>query len=148
MIFTQKELPSELRNHLKEYVYDVIGYLFKVYKELPCGLPEYIYQEALDVILSENEVPHKKEFIFHPVFREKMLSSFFKMDFLLERSDGNIIVECKAIEKIGERERHQHFSYLSTSQFPIGILVNFSTYPRAEIEKYYYDINDATITPF
>ena len=76
MIFTQKELPSELRNHLKEYVYDVIGYLFKVYKELPCGLPEYIYQEALDVILSENEVPHKKEFIFHPVFREKMLSSF------------------------------------------------------------------------
>ena len=32
--------------------------------------------------------------------------------------------------------------------FPIGILVNFSTYPKAQIEKYYLDKEDGTITPF
>ena len=54
----------------------------------------------------------------------------------------------KAIEEIGERERHQLFSYLIGTQFPIGILVNFASYPKAEIEKYYYDRKDGTITPF
>ena len=148
MIFTQKELSPQLLEQLKEYVYDVIGYLFKVYKELPCGFPEYIYQEALGIILAENGVPYKKEFIFHPVFKGKPLSSYFKLDFMLERNKGNIILECKAINQIGEMERHQLFSYLTGTQFPIGILVNFSTYPKAEIEKYYYDKEDGTINPF
>ena len=76
MIFTQKELPPQLKERLKEYVYDIIGYLFCVYKELPCGFPEYIYQEALDIVLSENGISHKKEYYFHPVFKGKTLSSF------------------------------------------------------------------------
>lgn len=148
MLFRQKELSPQLKERLKEYVYDVIGHLFKVYKELPCGFPEYIYQDALGIEFTENSVPFKKEYIFHPLFRGKPLMSYFKMDFMLERSRGNIIIECKAIDEIGEKERHQLFSYMSGSQFPIGILVNFSTYPKAEIEKYYYDKLDGTISPF
>ena len=148
MIFIQKELTPELKEQLKEYVFDVIGYLFAVYKELACGFPEYIYQEALAIILSENNVPFKKELCYHPVFRGKTLASHFKLDFMLERSDGNIIIECKAVEQLGKNERQQLFSYLTGTQFPVGILVNFSTYPKAEIEKYYYDKNDGTITPF
>lgn len=148
MFFTQKELSPQLKDQLKEYVYDVIGYLFKVYKELPCGFPEYMYQEAIGIVLSENGVPYNKEYCFHPYFNGKPLASYFKMDFMLERARGNIIIECKAVEQLGERERHQLFSYMCGSQFPIGILVNFSTYPKAEIEKYYYDKTDGTITPF
>lgn len=148
MIFTQKELSPQLKEQLKDYVYDLIGYMFNVYKELPCGFPEYIYQEAIAIILTEKEVPFIKEFKYHPVFKGKTFKSFFKMDFLVKRSKGNIIIECKAIDKIGEKERHQLFSYLCGTQFPIGILVNFSTYPKAEIEKYYFDKNDETITPF
>ena len=148
MIFKQKELSPQLKEQLKDYVYDIIGYLFKVYKELPCGFPEYIYQEAVAIILSENGIPHKKEYMFHPFFKGKPLSSYFKLDFMLERGDVNVIIECKAIDRIGEKERHQLFSYLSGTQFPIGILVNFSTYPKSEVEKYYFDKNDGTITPF
>ena len=148
MIFTKKELSLHLKEQLKEYVYDIIGYLFIVYKELPCRYPEYVYQEALGIIFSENGIPHKKEFYFHPVFKGKPLASYIKMDYMLERNRGNIIIECKAIDSIGEKERHQLFTYLSGTQFPIGILVNFSAYPKVEIEKYYYDKNDRTITPF
>ena len=50
MIFTEKNLSSQLKEQLKDYVYDVIGYLFRVYKQLPCGFPEYIYQEVLGII--------------------------------------------------------------------------------------------------
>ena len=84
MLFRQKELPPQLKERLKEYVYDVIGHLFKVYKELPCGFPEYIYQEALGIVFTENRVPFKKEYIFHPLFRGKPLMSYFKMDFMLD----------------------------------------------------------------
>ena len=148
MIFEQKELSPQLKEQLKDYVYDIVGYLFKVYKELPCGYPEYVYQEAVGLILSENDIPFKKECIFHPHFMDTTLKSYFKMDFMIERNKGNIIIECKAIEKIGEKERYQLFSYLIGTQFPVGILVNFSTYPKAEIEKYYYNKTNGSITPF
>ena len=148
MIFSHKELPPQLREQLKQSVYGILGHLFTVYKELPCGFPEYIYQEALEIILSENNIHHKKEFYFHPKFKGKVLDSYFKCDFIVESSMGNVIIECKAIENIGEKERHQLFSYLTGTQFPIGILVNFSSYPKAEVEKYYYDKTDETITSF
>ena len=148
MIYTNKELPQQLREQLKQSVYWIVGHLFTVYKELPCGFPEYIYQEALDMVLSENDIHHKKEFYFHPIFKGRTLKSYFKCDFLVESSMGNVIIECKAIEKIGEMERHQLFSYLTGTLFPIGILVNFSSYPFAEVEKYYFDKTDGTITAF
>ena len=148
MIFVSKELSVQLREQLKQSVYEIIGHLFKVYKELPCGFPEYIYQEALGIIFSENHVSFKKEFVYHPIFKGKQLESYFKCDFITESYMGNVIIECKAIDKIGEKERQQLFSYMIGTQFPIGILVNFSTYPKAEIEKYYYDRQDCSITSF
>lgn len=148
MIFEKKYLPETLVKQLKQYVYDVIDYLFTVYKELPCAFPEYIYQEALDITLKEKGVPHQKEFLFHPLFNGKPLNSYFRMDFVVERDRGNIIIECKAIDSIGDKERHQLFSYMIGTGFPIGILVNFSTYPKVQIEKYYFDKKDNTISPF
>ena len=33
-------------------------------------------------------------------------------------------------------------------QYPIGIIVNFHSYPHATIYKFYYDKTDLTITAF
>ena len=148
MIFTKKTLDPAIVEQLRLYVRDIIGHIFTVYKELPCRYPEYIYQEALEITLTENGVPHQKESVFHPLFKGKRLESYFKMDFLVERKSGNVIIECKAVDDLGDRERHQLFSYLAGTEFPIGILVNFSTYPKAQIEKYYFDRRDSTITAF
>ena len=139
---------SDFTKQLKNYVYDIVGFMQEVYKQLPCGLPEYIYQEALATILEENHIDPHKEFIYHPTFHGKELKSYLRMDMMFERERGNIIIECKARESIGERERHQLFSYMIGTTFPIGILVNFGTYPQASIEKYYLDSNNNTITPF
>ena len=148
MIFAKKELSNQLKKQLKDYVYDILGCIFLVYRELACRYPEYVYQEALSIVFHEKGISYKKEYAHHPIFMGKPLSSFFKMDLIVERSRGNIIIECKAIDSIGEKERHQLFTYLTGTQYPIGIIVNFSTYPKAEVEKYYYDKNDGTITPF
>ena len=82
--------------------------------------------------------PHK-EYRHYPTFEGKQLESYLKMDFMVEKSRGNIIVETKAIENLGPHERQQLFSYMIGTEFPIGILVNFATYPKAQIEKYYFD---------
>ena len=148
MTFKRKELDKDFIDRLRAYVHDVIGYLFTVYKSLPCGFPEYIYQEVLGKVLLKNNVTYRKEAIFHPMFDGEKLETYFKADFVVERPDGNIIIECKAIEDLGNKERHQLFSYLLGTRYPIGILVNFSTYPKAQIEKYYFDKKDNTITAF
>lgn len=149
MIFKQKEnLDLKLKDELKQYVYDVVGYIMEVYKGLPCGLPEYIYQEAFAKKLRDNGIDPHKEYRYHPIFEGVPLESYLKMDFMVERGRGNIIVETKAIEKLGAHERQQLFSYMIGTEFPIGILVNFAAYPKAQIEKYYFDKRDMTITYF
>ena len=133
---------------LKEYIFDVIGMMMEVTKELPCGLPEYIYQEALDKLFAERGLTYHKEYQCHPIFHGIPLQSYMRFDFLIEREKGNIIIECKAVEQITAFERQQLFSYLIGSKYPIGILVNFAHYPNPYIEKYYYDKEDNTITCF
>ncbi len=149
MTIKQKEnLDSTVKEQLKNYVFDIVGVIHDVYKELPNGLPEYIYQEALDVALAQADISHKKEFKYHPVFRGQPLESHLRMDFMIPRERGNIILECKAIEKITATEYQQLFSYLIGTGFPIGILVNFHDYPRAQIQRFYFDRKDNTITAF
>ncbi len=76
------------------------------------------------------------------------LEAFFRMDFLLPNERGNIVIECKAVENLGDRKRSQLFSYLVGTQYPIGILVNFSSYPKLQLEKYYFDRRDKNFYSF
>ena len=89
-----------------------------------------------------------KEYIHHPLFDGEPMESYFRMDFVVEGKRGNIIIECKAIENITDRERHQLYTYMAGTQFPIGIIVNFATYDKAQIERYYLDRRDGTFMTF
>ena len=149
MVLKQKDiLAPALKKELQDYVYDIIGYMIDVSKELPCGLPEYIYQEAFDTILREHNIDSHKEYRHYPLFHGKRMDSFLRMDFMVERSRGNIVIECKALDKITNHERQQLFSYMIASEFPIGLLVTFAHYPTPYIERYYFDKKDMTVTAF
>lgn len=149
MLLPQKEhIDPELVKELKEYVYDVVGYAMEVCKHLPCGQPEYLYQEGFAKILRSHGIDPHKEHVFHPMFMGEPMESYVKMDFMIERQRGNIIVEAKALEKLTSHERSQLFGYMVVTGYPIGILVNFATYPHPTIEKYYFDKKDMTLTAF
>lgn len=149
MILNQKEyFDPKLKADLQEYVYDVIGCIQEVYRELPNGMPEYIYQEALENVLVDANLNPKREYQHHPIFKGKPLDSYLKMDFMIPRSRGNIIIECKAIDKLTSTEYQQLFSYMLGTGFPIGLIVNFHAYPQVQIHKFYYDHTDKTITAF
>ena len=72
------------------------------------------------------------------MFNGEPLEAYLKMDLVVESAVGKIIVECKAITALGEKEHYQLFGYMRATRFPIGILVNFGTGRRAQIERYHY----------
>lgn len=133
-----QELPLEDKKLLSQKVYNLIGVIQSVHNDLGPGLPEYIYQEALTIALTEAGFMVHKEMQVHPIFRGKELTSYIKMDLVAELPDGNVIIECKALTSMGEREHYQLFGYLRATRFPIGILANFGTHPKATIERYHF----------
>lgn len=46
-----------------------------------------------------------------------------------------IIVEIKAVNKIAPEHKAQLINYLKATGMSLGLLVNFSSYPRAIIER-------------
>ena len=149
MFIKQKDIiPLELKKQLQKYVYDIVGIIQDVHNDLPQGMPEYIYQEALAIALDNAGIKTEKEYQHHPMFRGQIMKSYLKMDLMIPNHNGNIIIESKAIDSLTQKEYQQLFSYMIGTGFPIGILVNFHSYPKVVIQKFYYDHTDNTITAF
>ena len=126
------------KSQLVQASYDVVGCILEVYKQLGSGLPEYIYQEAVAKVLKAKGLVFHKEMKFHPTFMGEPLEAYLKMDLVVESPAGNIIVECKALTQLTEKEHYQTFGYLRATKFPIAILVNFGTDRRAQICTTHY----------
>ena len=125
-------VPEPRKTELVQATYGIIGAMIEVYKNLGAGMPEYIYQEA-------NGFTAHKELEYHPIYKGKPLNAYLKMDLVVETPIGNVIVECKALTQLTEREHYQTFGYLRATGWPVALLVNFGTSPKARIERYYND---------
>ena len=130
-------VPEPLKSELTDACYPIIGAIFEAYKTLGPGLPEYIYQEALMTELTNTGLPIHKEQEYHPVYKGQPLQSYLKMDFVVETTVGNIIIECKALTQLTEKERYQTFGYLRGTGYPVALLVNFGTSPKVQLERFY-----------
>ena len=120
---------------LKEHIYDVVGAIYEVHKELGAGLNEYCYQEGLQLQLEETGIPFKRELTFHPRYHGKEMRAEYRIDFLCK---NDIIIECKAVTELISNHRAQLFNYMRLLKCPCGIIVNFS--PKfATIERYFFD---------
>ena len=120
---------------LKEHVYEVVGALHTVHKELGPGVNEFCYQEALAMELAEKGIPFEKEKSFHPSYKGRPMSAEYRVDFLCK---GDIVVECKAVSVLTPSHRAQLFNYMRLLGLPCGIIVNFLP-QYAVIERYFYD---------
>ena len=133
-----------LKEKLRRFVYSTIGCCQAVHIEKGAELTEYIYQDCLEIALAQEDIPFEREFHFHPSFRGIELKSSLRVDFLIK---DKIFLECKAIEKIGFRERTQLTNYMRNAGIRIGILYNFAPV-FAQCEKFYLDIESDTIYYF
>ena len=148
MEYIPTQVLEPLRQQLIDYCYPYISCMIAVHKDLGRGMPEYLYQEALKICFEEQGYKTHREYQHHPIFHGRTMTSYLKMDLMVETDRGNIVVECKAIKNITDVEQYQLFGYLRGTGFPVGILVNFGTWPKAQIQRYYYNKDTGEIRPF
>jgi GxxExxY protein len=108
----------------KKYIYDIVGALHEVHKELGAGLNEACYQEGLRMQFEESGIDFSRELSFHPTYHGRQMESLYRVDFLCK---GNVVVECKAVAELVSNHRaqlQQSGSWFSASQIPQGSLAN------------------------
>lgn len=128
-----QEVNPELHLQLKRFCYDINGCCQTVHKEMGPFLNEYMYQDALEIILEERHLPFIREFYFSVEFHGHKIGHKHYADFLVK---NKALVECKAIERIGNEQRQQLWNYMRLARIRIGILYNFA--PILDQSEHYY----------
>lgn len=108
----------------KEECYQIIGACMEVHNELGCGFFEPVYQEALSIEFSEQNIPFIKEKVLDVYYKENLLDKKYVADFLCY---GEVILELKAIDDLHPVHIAQVLNYLKATGKKIGLLVNFGT---------------------
>ena len=116
----------------KNECYQIQGAIFEVYREMGCGFLEAIYQECLEQELSKRNIPFKAQQKLKLNYKGKPLQQIYKPDLICY---DQIIVEIKAVKEIGPEHKAQVINYLKASGIKLGLLVNFGTYPKADITR-------------
>lgn len=133
----------ELLKELKQRCYAVNGCCAMVHRELGPFLNEYIYQDALQILLDEQQIPYMREYYFSIDYHGKQIAHKHYIDFLV---DDSIIVECKAVEKLCIEHRQQLWNYMRLTKKQIGILYNFA--PIKDQSEHYYLDSEGTMYMF
>ena len=110
----------------KKYKYSdetgkIIGLAMEVHKFLGNGFQEVIYQRALEIEFSINNIPFKREFEMPIIYKSEQIGTR-RVDFLLY---DKISVELKALIKLEPVHFAQAINYLEAYNLEIGLLLNF-----------------------
>jgi GxxExxY protein len=114
----------------KEESYQIQGAVFDVYREMGCGFLEAVYQECLEKELLIRGIPFSAQQALNLFYKHKPLTQKYKPDFICY---DRIIVEIKAVKEIAAEHKAQVLNYLKATNYELGLLVNFGSYPKATI---------------
>ena len=102
--------------------HDIIGSSFNVRNEAGRGLREIFYKKALAWELQQKGYDVQIEVTVPAVYKGNIIEDAYKADIVV---DGRVIIETKAVSRMGEAEVRQLLTYLKLSGFKLGYLINF-----------------------
>lgn len=109
----------------KDLSYKVIGAIYAVRNTYGSGQKELVYQNALAEELERQNIPFQREVtikITSPTSGKTMGN--YKLDFVI---DEKIVIEAKAMKFTPTKIEQQLYSYLRSTQYEVGYLVNFGS---------------------
>ena len=95
---------------------------YTVHNELGCGFLEKVYQDALEVQLSEMDIPFEREKHLPITYHGKVLKCDYIADFVV---DNKVIIELKAVTEMSPIFEAQTINYLRATGIKVGLLINF-----------------------
>lgn len=114
----------------------VIGCAMRVHSTLGNGFQEVIYQRALEMEFSNENIPFSREFEM-PIFYLNRQIGTRRVDFLV---DEVLSVEIKAVTKLEDVHFAQAINYLEAYNLEVGLLINFGerslNFKRLQNKKY------------
>ncbi len=116
----------------EQEVYAIRGAIFEVNRELGVGFLESVYQECLEKEFKLRNIPFVAHRELRLAYKSEPLSQIFKPDLVCFDS---IIVELKVAKDIADAHKAQVLNYLKATQMKVGLIINFGSYPKAQIER-------------
>jgi len=95
-----------------------------IYDKLGSGFDEVVYQKAFEVGLRLRGIPYEAQRIV-PVFYQGFYIGEGKPDLIVGDGTERVVIELKAVESVGHKERAQIENYLRVLNVPFGLLINF-----------------------
>lgn len=108
----------------------------EVHRELGSGFLEAVYQEALEIELTDLNIPFKSQSVINIEYKGKTLNKTYQPDFICY---GDIIVEIKALASLSGTEEAQIINYLKATGLKVGLLLNFGA-KSLEHKRYVYNL--------
>jgi GxxExxY protein len=107
-----------------DLTYKIIGCAMSVHRAIGPGLRENIYHRALEKDLSAKGLAYISEnpYAVYADINQHDLLGYYVPDFVVEEK---IVVEIKALNQLDNTHLAQVIGYLSVTNCPIGLLINF-----------------------
>ena len=113
--------------------YAIRGAIIEVAKTLGVGFAEEVYQEAMEMELTERGIPFVAQQELSLTYKSRPLRKTYRADLICY---GKIIVELKAVRVLAPEHEAQIINYLKATGMHLGLLVNFCAWPRADIRSF------------
>ncbi len=107
------------RNRLS---HDIIGAAIEVHRSLGPGYLESVYEEALCVEFGLRKIPFVRQLDIAISYKGHAVGAG-RIDILV---DHTIVVELKAVEAFAPIHQAQLLSYLKSTGYQLGLLINFN----------------------
>ena len=117
---------------LKDEVYGVVGAAIEVHKELGPGFFEAVYQEAMEIELTDAGIPFGSQEPVTIHYKGRPLEKQYVPDLICHEQ---IVVELKAVDALSSQEEAQMINYLKATGLRVGVLINFGTHGRLEWKR-------------
>ncbi len=109
--------------------YALIGACFEVYNEMGNGYLEDVYQESLEIELTNRKIPFVAQPKLPIFYKGRPLRKQYEADLLVL---NKIIVELKAVKALLPEHEAQLLNYLKATDRRVGYLVNFGAHPKLD----------------